>query len=148
VSLGTTNGDVFRVLDSGAGAQVNILTATGGATGQSVGLTCGGPLADPNVGCVLGSKGNGFIRLTQGVAISFQVETAPASPVNRIDVLAAATGNPPQILAVGSDTNVNLEFNPQGTGVLQFKATPGVNCSTGTVNATTLVVTGGLVTHC
>lgn len=38
--------------------------------------------------------------------------------VNGIKLVGAATGSPPEVQAVGSDTNVDLELVPQGTGVV------------------------------
>jgi hypothetical protein len=43
-----------------------------------------------------------------------------ASAVNYLAATAAATGNPPQLAAAGSDTNIALLLVPKGTGVVGF----------------------------
>lgn len=39
-----------------------------------------------------------------------------ASGVNGITALGASTGNPPQLVASGTDTNISLQMTPKGTG--------------------------------
>jgi len=43
-----------------------------------------------------------------------------SSAVNHIDVTNAATGNAPQIGAVGDDSNVDLKLRPKGTGNIEI----------------------------
>jgi hypothetical protein len=143
-TLGTVNGPAIRVIDSGA-APINWLQVTPGQTGQGVGLVCGGPSSDTNVGCSLSSKGTGTLGLNVGNSKVIQM-TAAAGAVNFIQVNAGLTGVPVVFQASGTDPNINIEFVPKGTGVLQIGATLGVTCS-GTPTAS-FASTGGLVTHC
>ena len=48
---------------------------------------------------------------------------ATASAVNEITVTNAATGNAVQVATTGGDTNIDLEINPKGTGVIKAKVT-------------------------
>ena len=56
-----------------------------------------------------------------------------SSAVNHVDVTNAATGNGPQIGAVGDDTNISLKLRPKATGKIEVMGatTPGsiqLNC--------------------
>jgi hypothetical protein len=46
-----------------------------------------------------------------------------ASGVNYISITPAATGAGPVVAAAGSDTNINLQLTPKGTGLVQFGTT-------------------------
>jgi len=47
--------------------------------------------------------------------------TYVASAVNEVTVGNAATGNAPKVSATGSDTNINLEIDSKGTGLIKHK---------------------------
>lgn len=47
---------------------------------------------------------------------SWLLMSSTASAVNQITIANAATGNGPTISATGSDTNIDLNFSPKGTG--------------------------------
>ena len=63
--------------------------------------------------------------------------TPVASSVNYLQVAGSATGNAVQVVAAGSDTNINLTLTPKGTGGVVFPAgaasTPSVT-TTGDTN--------------
>lgn len=44
---------------------------------------------------------------------------ATGSAVNEITVTNGATGNPPDVAATGSDTNIDLKLTPKGTGAIR-----------------------------
>jgi len=46
-----------------------------------------------------------------------------ANAVNFIGFVSAATGDPPQIGALGADGNIDLYLKPRGTGYVQFGTT-------------------------
>ena len=48
----------------------------------------------------------------------FRWDGTVTSPVNGMDYIAAATTFRPRIDAVGTDTNIGLEFRPKGTGIV------------------------------
>lgn len=50
----------------------------------------------------------------------FRIDGTTASSVNGIDVVSAATGSAPSVLAMGTDTNVGLELSTQAAGVLTY----------------------------
>jgi hypothetical protein len=43
-----------------------------------------------------------------------------AANVNKLAIQGGATGNPVQLNAVGSDTNIGIQLNPQGTGAVSL----------------------------
>ena len=53
----------------------------------------------------------------------FRMLGTVATPVNGLDFVASATGNAVQVQAVGSDTNININIVPKGTGRLQENGT-------------------------
>lgn len=61
-----------------------------------------------------------------------------ASAVNRFSLTGAATGSGPALSAVGTDTNIDINLTPKGTGTVK----------TGTFNATTgFQLNGGALAH-
>ena len=48
---------------------------------------------------------------------------------NHIDVTNAATGNAPQIGAVGDDSNVDLKLRPKGTGNIEVMGATNSRCN-------------------
>lgn len=61
-----------------------------------------------DAGYIADSNGNEQLRFQE-----------TASAVNHIDVTNAATGNAPKLSAVGDDTNIDLELEPKGTGIVK-----------------------------
>ena len=53
-----------------------------------------------------------------------------SSAVNQIDVTNAATGNGPTISSTGSDTNINLNLTPKGSGVVMIDGNVGIDSGT------------------
>lgn len=79
--------------------------------------------ASTNIGMDLVTKGTGDFIFHTNADISGTIQfhvSHTASAVNRINVTGGATGNAPQVKAIGSDTNVDLKLTPQGSGVVQF----------------------------
>lgn len=62
--------------------------------------------------------------------------TATASAVNNLSIVNAATGSGPEINAVGSDANVNIEISAKGAG--------SVNISKAAYNASIIQVNGAV----
>lgn len=60
----------------------------------------------------------------------FQVENIPAA-ANNISARAAVASSPPALRVIGSDTNIDLELDPKGSGVVKF----GYNSSNATTPA-------------
>lgn len=104
---------------TGASNNVNFVNAQGSATGSSVFLSTGG--SDTNAGFILSSKGTGALslRTNSGGTVGLQIVDV-ASAINHLQINAAITGSAPSVSAFGPDTNVDIKFTPQGTGVLEF----------------------------
>ena len=54
---------------------------------------------------------------------------APASAVNYFSLQTNIAGNPPVIVAAGTDTNINLDLYPKGTGIVTVQSIPVVTTS-------------------
>lgn len=61
---------------------------------------------------------NGLYFLKAGKTL-FQ-SNGVASAVNGLLAFAGAAGSPPQLIAQGDDTNIDLMFTPKGSGVIKF----------------------------
>jgi hypothetical protein len=114
---------------------VNYWTLQGATTGNGLSLAANG--TDANIGMGYNSKGgSGHLFNTYGSTLQFYISPT-ASAVNRIEVTGGATNNPPQVIASGSDTNINLKLTPKGMGVLQFGTyTAGVVAQAGYITIT------------
>jgi hypothetical protein len=77
---------------------------------------------------------------------SFLVQATPANVVNRIAVQGAATGVSAKVKAIGSDTNVNLEIQSQGTGVIVIRTNSleGFRVASSAGTSDNLQVTAGI----
>jgi hypothetical protein len=73
----------------------------------------------PNTKTRLSFFSNGFNFLNNADNPCFLVSTS-ATGVNRIQVAGTDTGTPPQILAEGSDTNIDLNIRSKGTGLVRI----------------------------
>lgn len=96
---------------------VNYLQVRGEATGARPILEATG--SDANVGIYLTTKGTGSYEFHTGGARQFSISNV-TSAVNFLQVAGNTTGNPVQVLAAGSDTNIDLALTPKGTGNVKF----------------------------
>jgi len=113
---GTDKGDavVFATANDGTNPDIYTLPAGNVTTGGTQTLT-NKTLTSPAIGTsILDTNGNELALLT-----------ATSSAVNEITLANAATGNGPIISSTG-ETNVDLNLNPKGTGVLK-SGTAAVN---------------------
>ena len=114
----TDKGDavVFATANDGTNPDIYTLPAGDVTTGGTQTLT-NKTLTSPKIGTsILDTNGNELALLT-----------ATSSAVNEITLANAATGNGPIISSTG-ETNVDLNLNPKGTGVLK-SATAAINIS-------------------
>jgi hypothetical protein len=71
------------------------------------------------------------INLGSGTALGLQVSFGK-STVNNVQIFGEATGGSPAIVAVGSDTNIDLQLLGKGTGTVRFGTfTSGAPAATG-----------------
>jgi len=112
--INDTNGNV-SLANNAATSAVNYISNINSATGNAVSLIATG--SDTNIGITLGSKGTGSVNLySGGGAVANLILSSAASAVNYFNMTNAATGNSPLIAVGGSDTNIILTLNGQGTG--------------------------------
>jgi hypothetical protein len=119
VALNTGGGQQF--LAGHVASAVNYLIAQGGSTGNPVNLSAGG---ETNVGLFLSSKGTGQVIVQTGGGAQVCVNDT-ASAVNYVQLTGGATGSPGivTISSQGSDSNVDLQITPKGTGVARVSGT-------------------------
>lgn len=101
------------------GSAVNEFSLTNAATGTAPKLSVTG--GDTNVSFQVQPKGSGvFVVLDGNGNEIFTTQAGTASAVNHISVDNAATGNAPKVLAEGDDTDINLQAQPKGDGVVEL----------------------------
>lgn len=109
------NNAISTVFDAFANA-VNYLTIRSNVTGSAPTIEAGG--TDTNIGIDVKTKGTGVFRTLVNGVVSFVVDTV-ASAVNYLTVKANTAGNAPTIAATGTDTNIDVNVVPKGTGRLK-----------------------------
>jgi hypothetical protein len=116
ISLGGTSGaEALKVLS--VANTVNRLESYGNLTGGSPRLYSNG--SDTNVGFQISSKGTGNIEFLTNLFGQVQARiTHVANAVNFLSLNGGAAGSPPELVALGSDTNVSLLLKPKGTGIV------------------------------
>lgn len=113
------NNAISTVFDAVSSA-VNYLIIRSNVTGTAPTIEAGG--TDNNIGIDIKSKGTGVFRTLINGAVSFVVD-AVASAVNYLTVKANTAGNAPTIAATGTDTNIDVNVIPKGTGRLKENGT-------------------------
>lgn len=114
LSLNTTGGTQFQITNTASAN--NFIQATGSNGGNVFLAATGG---GTNIGFVFRQKGNESVYFQDASGNTLMSVAYTANAVNRMDLYPAATGNPPEIFVVGSDTNIDLKLTPKGTGVLR-----------------------------
>ena len=118
-----------QLLVANTASAVNYVQVTGAATGGAPAISAQG--SDTNIGVVINSKGTGNVILSNDGGWSLVAEHA-TSAVNYVAARGAAAGSPPSLSAKGSDTNIDLQLTPKGTGLVRY----------GTYTNTALTITG------
>jgi hypothetical protein len=137
IRLSPSGGSAFFA--SATNASVNYIMATGAAAGSAPQLIARG--TDTNIGVRIGTLNAGNIDLlasgdpNAGTG-ALQMRVSPTvSAVNYIQVTGAATGGEPTISAQGSDTNLDINLTPKGTGYANITS-GGVKFPDGTTQTT------------
>jgi hypothetical protein len=112
-NIADTNGNTLVGLNTTASA-VNNIEVENGATGSAPAIYADG--TDTNINLFMRGKGSGSVIMADGSANSVIHATGGASSVNYTEIKAATTGNPVQITAQGTDTNVGIQLVPKGSG--------------------------------
>lgn len=106
----------FRVAHTGSA--VNYLEITGGSSGSPrVKINAQG--SDANVVIQYLAKNSGFHVFSTGGGEQFRVGNL-ASAVNYLQARGGVTGSGAELMAGGSDSNVDILFTPKGTGNVSF----------------------------
>ena len=117
ISLGAAPGSESLRVTPVASA-VNYLEAQGQiATGGPSLIATG---SDTNVPLLLKTKGTGTFNFYTRLGTLQFIVGHTASAVNYLAVTGSTTTNDPTISAVGSDTNIDVQIVPKGTGGLRF----------------------------
>ncbi len=99
---------------------VNYLTLSGAVTGGYATLGVAG--ADSSIGMVLQSKAGGSYALQDNTGSRGLLVTPITGGVNYLQVTNAATGGGPNMVALGADANIRMNFTSKGTGDFVFWA--------------------------
>lgn len=136
-----TNSSVRQVQIGHTGSAVNYLVLSGNAAANPASIYVEG--TDTNVGMRLSTKGTGTIEFLTGTLSrqQFTISDTAGTIVNRLDATGSATGAGPVLSAAGSDSNIDMNLTPKGTGKLKlgggsFAANGSVATSLGSVGPT------------
>jgi hypothetical protein len=103
----------------------NYIQTTGSTTGNAAKLLAGG--SDTNIDLSFITKGTGGVNFQTGATSATQLRVSDtASAVNYVQVTGSVTGNAPIISAIGSDTNIQLQLQSKGTGLVRFVTGSGL----------------------
>ena len=128
---GTIDGAASIVLNSRQGVEV-VSDGTNFHVVKSINITSAA--VTEQITALTDANGNAWLKAG-----------STTSAVNQVTVTDAATGNPPQVSATGSDTNISLELVSKGTGIVAIQQPGGV---TGTSAAGAITLNGqqGVIT--
>ena len=120
-----TGGSINQLVVANTSAAVNYWQFTGSTTGNSVSAIAAG--SDANIGMGHSTKGTGGHSFyTNGAFSAVQfVVSHTASSVNYLNITGAVTTGTPVLSVLGSDTNVNMQFNSKGTGLFRYITSTG-----------------------
>jgi hypothetical protein len=111
---GSGNGITQLVVDHTASA-VNWWSLQGSATGNALQMTAVG--SDSSINVSFRSKGAGYFNFASNAGGSVQFDiTHTASAVNNLRATGGPGGVAPNLSAVGTDTNINLQLFSKGSG--------------------------------
>jgi hypothetical protein len=130
IQFNTNNLSQEQMRVSHTASAVNYVQVTGAATGGAAPIISSQG-SDSNITLGLQSKGNAAVALLANTRVQFDV-FGGGSVVNYIRAAGANTGFGPALQVLGSDTNIDLNLTPKGTG----------NVSFGTYTGTILTPTG------
>lgn len=148
INLETGGGNQVAVINTASA--VNLLQLTGNSTGNAPIISSSG--SDTNVGLNYDAKGTGpHFFYTGGGSFYPQFEvTNTTSAVDYLTVTGAvtATNGNPQIAATGSDTNININLSPKGTGGVVIGTAATTPSHTATCTAGTMWWDTGFIYVC
>jgi hypothetical protein len=116
LTYATLNAEFDNILTNGGGSLSSPRTADFDFNGYKA------ILDDAQTTWVQGSTQN-VIDFYGASTLLFKMDMSVASPVNAMTFLASATGSDVKIVARGTDTNINIDIVPKGSGVLKVSGT-------------------------
>jgi hypothetical protein len=124
---GTGEASVFEATHVSSG--VNYIQVKNAITTDYPIIACLG--SDTNIGLFVDTKGSGVhrFRTNGGLQEQFRINHV-ASAVNLLQVSGAATGLPPVLSVIGSDTDIDLALTPKGAGIARSAASLLVHSAT------------------
>ena len=114
----TTTGVNIFTINNVSGTPVNAIALNNSITGAAPAIFAYG--TDTNIGLYLEGKGTGNVNLANEGGLVILNASGVASAVNNLQVVNSITGFGPSINAIGSDTNIPINFNTKGTGSFLF----------------------------
>jgi hypothetical protein len=140
VGFQDSNANSLLLFESVASA-VNYINIQNAATGSAPAIVANG--SDATVNIVLSSKSaTGFVGLySSNGTLPISLFQTVASAVDYFSFSGAATANPAtiQMAAMGTDSNININIAPKGTGLLKLN-----NASSFSANAAVATLLGSL----
>lgn len=120
IGLTARNLDAMRLTNPAS--SVNYWSLSGAATGSSLTMQAAG--SDSNIALYFMSKGiSNLFFATQGSTSNVQMAVGDvSSSVNYLQFNGGATGNSPQFLANGSDSNIGANFIAKGAGTINLSS--------------------------
>ncbi len=150
VNLGTTQGTVLQVRDSGVAAASKLVVTPGNGAGPVVVAVSG----ETNQGMIFRSAGSGQINFQSGAGGVTNSLTVAANPtaVNALSITGGSAGQNVVLGVNGTDPNVTIQIVPQGAGTVYMSRaqiaggsidlTPIGSSAPSTARFTTLAATG------
>lgn len=116
-SINDANGNELIKFPVAVANSLNEITISNATTGNAPIIQASG--SDTNVALDIKSKGAGLIRHYINNAISVVFDTV-ANAVNYLTIKANTTTNAPQIIAIGTDSNIGIDIIPKGMGIVNI----------------------------
>jgi hypothetical protein len=116
----TTNGDSIteQLRVSHTASAVNYVQVTGGATGSGTGPSFSAAGSDAAIPLTFTTKSTGAHRFVTGAGLAVSFVDSGGTTANYLQVQGRQAGNGPIISSQGTDTNIDLNLNPKGTGTV------------------------------
>lgn len=104
----------FTQITNNALSLISPLTGSLDANGNEI-------ILDADADTSITSDTDDRVDVRAGGVDVFRIDGTTASSVNGLDVVSAATGSAPRLSAQGTDSNIDVDVRPKGTGGLQIR---------------------------
>lgn len=110
------NAEFDNIINNGAGSLSSPRTASFDMNGLAL-------ILDADGDTYVQAGTDDIVDFYGQTTLLFRVDMSVSTPVNGMTFLASATGSDVKIVARGSDTNINIDIVPKGSGVLKVNGT-------------------------